>query len=197
MSNLNKNWYYLIAASLMLSACDQVPTMSGKQKLAKAGTAPAVVTALAQAKPMNRADEELKLSKRIAAKKNQSSVAGKKNQSIEAMLPTRNDQYTILFDLNSNKLNTAYKGELITFAEYLNKNPSKKVHVDGFTCELGSAEYNVALGQRRAYAIAKFLESKGVKNKQIVLVSYGKEKPSDPSHNELAWMKNRRVEVFF
>ena len=112
-------------------------------------------------------------------------------------LPNRQDQYTVLFDLNSNGLNDAYKGELVAFAQYLNRNPSQKIHVDGFTCELGSAEYNVALGQRRAYAVSKFLESKGVPSRQIVLVSYGKERPADPAHNEIAYTKNRRVEVFF
>ncbi|MAV28599.1 MAG: hypothetical protein CMF43_02200 [Legionellales bacterium] len=114
-----------------------------------------------------------------------------------AWLPSQQDQYTVLFDLNSNGLNEAYKGELVAFAQYLNKHPNQKVHVDGFTCELGSAEYNVALGQRRAYAISKFLESKGVASRQIILVSYGKERPADPAHNELAYTKNRRVEVFF
>lgn len=190
MMKKSLQWGAVLAACLMLVACSsekkQVSSKQVKQKQ------PAVISAMAQAKALNTDNEEIRLTKSIDAKKKLA-----KKTSFEAMLPTRSDQYTILFDLNSNGLNNAYKGELTSFAEFLRKNPSKKIHVDGFTCELGSAEYNVALGQRRAYAVAKYLESKGVPSNQIVLVSYGKERPADPSHNELAWMKNRRVEVFF
>ena len=197
MLKLNKQWFYLLGAACLLTACSEEVKPGAKQTKAGAKSTPAVITAMAQAKPMRQSDQSLKLANQIAAKKTQKAKLASKGQAIEAVLPTRTDQYTILFDLNSNQLNQAYKGELIAFAEYLNKNPHKEVHVDGFTCELGSAEYNVALGQRRAYAVARFLESKGVNARQIILVSYGKERPTDPSHNELAWMKNRRVEVFF
>mgnify|MGYP001247990497 CR=1 FL=1 len=206
MLKLKSQWYSLIGVACLLTACSEAPNGLGGKKNAKAVSKPSVISAMAQTKPMNRANEELKLANQIAAKKQAQKqlaqtkkVSGneKTRRSIEATLPSRSDQYTILFDLNSNRLNDAYKGELVQFAEYLNKHPEKRVHVDGFTCELGSAEYNVALGQRRAYAVAKYLESKGVKSKQVILVSYGKERPTDPSHNELAWMKNRRVEVFF
>ena len=190
MANCNRNWCYMIGASVLLSACSPAPDSTNKQ--AKAEKTPAVISAMAQAKALNANEEELKLAKRIEVKTRKNKLA-----SIEAALPSKTDQYTILFDINTNKLNEAYKGELIAFAAYLNKNKNAKVHVDGYTCELGSAEYNVALGQRRAQAVANFLESKGVSESQIVLVSYGKERPADPSHNELAWMKNRRVEVFF
>ena len=206
MLKLKTSWYSLVGVACLLSACSEAPNGFGSKKNAKSSAKPSVISAMAQAKPMNRANEEIKLANQIAAKKQAQKqlaqpkkVSGneKTRRAVEATLPSRSDQYTILFDLNSNRLNDAYKGELVQFAEYLNKHPEKRVHVDGFTCELGSAEYNVALGQRRAYAVAKYLESKGVKSKQVVLVSYGKERPTDPSHNELAWMKNRRVEVFF
>ena len=207
MLKFKHKWCSLIAMACLLTACSQVPNMAnGKKNAKQASKTPSVISSMAKAKPMNRSSEELKLANQIAAKKqglNPStkskvvSAKAKASRSVDMMLPSRNDQYTVLFDLNSNRLNDAYKGELVQFAEYLNKHPSKKIHVNGFTCELGSAEYNVALGQRRAYSVAKYLESKGVKSKQIVLVSYGKERPTDPSHNELAWMKNRRVEVFF
>lgn len=189
--NKNLQWSAILAACLMLVACSSEQKQS-KGKVHAKQAQPAVVTAMAQATALKTDNEEVRLTKSIEAKRKLA-----RKTSFEAMLPTRSDQYTILFDLNSNGLNEAYKGELLSFAEYLHKHPEKKIHVDGFTCELGSAEYNVALGQRRAYAVAKYLESKGVPSKQIVLVSYGKERPADPSHNELAWMKNRRVEVFF
>ena len=191
-----KHWGLIIAASVFLSACEQpkpsdVDNFDSEQFQANLYADQGVVAAMAKPSALAEKDDELKLAEQIANKQKQKSVAS------AAWLPTKADHYTVLFDLNSNSLNDAYTGELVSFAQYLNKNPSQKIHVDGYTCELGSAEYNVALGQRRAYAVSKFLESKGVSSQQIVLVSYGKERPIDPSHNEIAWTKNRRVEVFF
>ena len=110
-------------------------------------------------------------------------------------LPTKTDQYTILFDINSNQLNTVYQGELVTLAEHLNKNPEAKIHVDGFTCELGSSEYNVALGQRRAQAVARFLETKGVKKEQIILLLW--KRAAQATHNELVDEKISVSKYFF
>ena len=191
MLKLNKKWYLILGASILLTACQQTEEKNAQdQSISKPDSS--VVAALAEAKTFQQKEaQSVRLSSQIAQKKSA------RNKAFDATLPTLDDRYTMLFDINSNGLNEAYKGELVTFAEYLNKNTAKKIHIDGFTCELGSAEYNVALGQRRAYAVSKFLESKGVNSKQIVLVSYGKERPTDPEHNEVAWMKNRRVEVYF
>ena len=190
MFKIEKRWHFILGVSMLLTACQQENSQVEQQ--ASASSKPSVVTALTEAKAFGQKNEQaLRLANQIKKKKEI------KNGALEVALPSQDDRYTMLFDINSNGLNEAYKGELIAFAGYLNKNPKKKLHIDGFTCELGSAEYNVALGQRRAYSVSKFLESKGVSNDQIVLVSYGKERPADPEHNELAWMKNRRVEVYF
>ena len=189
MYNFHKKCCLIIGLAAFLASCSQ----SSETEEAKMAAAPkqSAISAMAKAKGLNAQNEELKLSNQIAAK------SQSKKTPPTSWLPTSNDQYTVLFDLNSNALNNVYKGELVSFAQYLSKHPEQKIHVDGFTCELGSSEYNVALGQRRAYAVSKFLESKGVDSRQIILVSYGKERPADPAHNEIAWTKNRRVEVFF
>ena len=183
-----RNACTLAAITILLTACGSTDESSDAE-MAQSQKAPGVVSAMAKASGLDINNDTATL----ASPAQQT----KPRKSDGLWLPTKQDHYTVLFDLNSNGLNDAYKGELISFAQFLGRNPDQKIHVDGFTCELGSAEYNVALGQRRAYAVSKFLESKGVRSQQIVLVSYGKERPADPAHNEIAWTKNRRVEVFF
>ena len=71
-------------------------------------------------------------------------------------------------------------------------NPGTRVMIEGNCDERGSIEYNLALGQRRADAAKDFLSTLGVPAAELKTVSYGKEKPVDPAHNEEAWAKNRR-----
>ena len=104
---------------------------------------------------------------------------------------------TYLFPINKSKVDTSYEQELDALSQYLATHPTQKVHLDGFTCELGSSEYNIALGERRAQSLASYLVEHGVRKDQIEIVSYGKEKPVDTHHNEEAWQQNRRVEAYF
>ncbi len=68
-----------------------------------------------------------------------------------------------------------------------------KVRVEGHCDERGTVEYNLVLGQKRADSTKNFLVNLGVDSKLLETVSYGKEQPLDPEHNEAAWAKNRRV----
>lgn len=68
-----------------------------------------------------------------------------------------------------------------------------KLVVEGHCDERGTAEYNLALGQRRADAAAKYLSDLGIEKDRIKTISYGKEMPLDKGHNEEAWAKNRRA----
>ncbi len=77
-------------------------------------------------------------------------------------------------------------------ADWLLNHPSYSVRIEGNCDERGSTEYNLALGQRRANAAAKYLEILGVGRDRIKTISYGEENPVDPRHNEEAWAKNRR-----
>jgi peptidoglycan-associated lipoprotein len=67
-----------------------------------------------------------------------------------------------------------------------------KIQVEGHCDERGTIEYNLALGERRANSAKRYLISLGISGDRISTISYGKEKPLDPSHNEEAWAKNRR-----
>ena len=77
-------------------------------------------------------------------------------------------------------------------AEFLKEHPDYRITIEGHCDERGSEMYNLALGQRRANAVKKFLINLGISSERIDTISYGEERPLDPGHNEEAWAKNRR-----
>jgi len=77
--------------------------------------------------------------------------------------------------------------------DWMKANPNKKVRVEGHCDERGTVEYNLVLGQKRADAAKNYLVNLGVSGAMLETVSYGKERPIDPGHNETAWAKNRRA----
>jgi peptidoglycan-associated lipoprotein len=76
---------------------------------------------------------------------------------------------------------------------WFNANPGKKVKIEGHCDERGTVEYNLVLGQKRADSTKNYLTGLGADGKLLETVSYGKERPLDPAHNEAAWAKNRRA----
>ncbi len=110
----------------------------------------------------------------------------------EAILET-----TILFDFDNSMIRPEFTPILDAHARYLVANPEKSLTVEGHADEKGTPEYNIALGERRAVAVATYLESMGVAASQISVVSYGEEKPVNFEHNEQAWADNRRAELAY
>lgn len=100
----------------------------------------------------------------------------------------------IHFDFDMSAIRPADRDILLKNANYIfaNKNV-KTVKIEGYCDERGTAEYNLALGQRRADEAKKYLTVVGVDKSRMETISYGKEKPVDPRHNEEAWAKNRRA----
>ena len=78
---------------------------------------------------------------------------------------------------------------------WLKKNRDKKIVVEGHCDERGTIEYNLALGQRRAATVKKYVYALGIDSERIYTISYGEEKPVDSEHNEDAWKKNRRAHI--
>jgi peptidoglycan-associated lipoprotein len=78
-------------------------------------------------------------------------------------------------------------------AALLVKFSSTKIQIEGHCDERGTIEYNLALGERRANHAKKYLVSLGIPENRLSTISYGKERPLDPGHNEEAWAKNRRA----
>ncbi|NBO88385.1 MAG: peptidoglycan-associated lipoprotein, partial [Betaproteobacteria bacterium] len=82
-------------------------------------------------------------------------------------------------------------------ARYLRADKNRRVAIEGHADERGGREYNLALGQKRSESVRKALGLLGVADSQLEAVSFGKEKPSDPGHDEAAWAKNRRAEIAY
>jgi len=101
---------------------------------------------------------------------------------------------TAHFDFDSSVVKAADKPKLAKVAAHLKSNPTHAVEVDGHCDERGTEEYNRSLGERRALALREELISLGIDPARIDTVSYGKDRPADPGHDESAWKKNRRGE---
>jgi peptidoglycan-associated lipoprotein len=86
---------------------------------------------------------------------------------------------------------------LYAHANYLQKNPNKRIRIEGHTDERGSREYNIGLGERRAKAISNVFLSKGVGANQFSIVSYGEEKPEIHGSSEQNYQLNRRAVIVY
>lgn len=102
---------------------------------------------------------------------------------------------TIYFDYNSRDLNPEMKQRVDGVAQWIMQNaPGRKVLVEGHCDDRGTTEYNVSLGHDRAASVREELYRAGIPPELVSTVSYGKERPVNPEHNEAAWTKNRRVQ---
>lgn len=101
----------------------------------------------------------------------------------------------VYFDFDSFVVKDEYRNVIEANAKALNANRNKRVSVEGHTDERGGSEYNLALGQKRAEAVAKSLTLLGATTAQVEAVSFGKERPANPGHDEAAWAQNRRAEI--
>ena len=99
---------------------------------------------------------------------------------------------TIYFDFDSYNLSASARASLVKNAESLKKDAVDKVRIEGNCDERGSDEYNLALGERRAKTAMQYLVTMGIPADRLTFISYGKEKPADPGHDDAAWAKNRR-----
>ncbi len=120
--------------------------------------------------------------------------------AITSATPTKGTGYDlagkiVYFDYDSAEIDTAGQGVIGNFGRYLTGSTAAKVRLEGHTDERGSAEYNIALGERRAQTVARELKALGVTDAQLSVISYGKERPVAPGSTEEAYAKNRRVEI--
>lgn len=108
--------------------------------------------------------------------------------------PEKQMQNVFYFDFDKSELKPETKAELDKWANYL-RNRTGIVRLEGNTDPRGTREYNLALGERRAKAVANYLVIQGVPRSQIETISYGEEKPAVQGNNdnEAAWAKDRRV----
>jgi peptidoglycan-associated lipoprotein len=104
---------------------------------------------------------------------------------------------TVYFAFDSSEIAQQYLSVISAHAKYLAAHPNLHIKLEGNTDERGSRAYNMALGERRAQAVAKLLELQGVGPQQLSVISYGEDNPVCLQHDEACWSKNRRVNIVY
>jgi peptidoglycan-associated lipoprotein len=174
-----RTWALLAGSVVFLAACSSTPPVA----MAPAKTPPAPTPAPMTPAPMNT-----------------SSVMAPKVEamSLPAYLDPQNaisTQRSVYFDYDIFAVKPEFARMLEMHGKFLAANPKVSIRVQGNADERGSAEYNLALGQKRADAVLRALKIYGVKDSQMESISFGREKPKAMGHDEAAWSQNRRVDL--
>jgi peptidoglycan-associated lipoprotein len=167
-----------MASALLLGACSSTPVApvaAAPVATAQSATAPAPAPApkLATPVPVSKSD--------LAA-------------YLDPANPLSRDK-SVFFDFDQYSVKPEGQRVLELHGKYLADHSGVKIKVEGNADEQGGAEYNLALGQKRADAVVKVLKIFGVKDAQMEAVSFGKEKPKALGHDEQSRAQNRRVDL--
>lgn len=104
---------------------------------------------------------------------------------------------SVYFEFDSYSVEGQYRPLVETHARYLAANPQQKILIEGNTDARGGAEYNLALGQRRAQAVSNMMTLIGAREVQIETISFGKEKPKAMGDTEADYAENRRADIVY
>jgi peptidoglycan-associated lipoprotein len=137
-------------------------------------------------------EQELKAKEEAARKDLEKSLVAKKEPGIEGTVFESSLLKDIRFDFDKYDIRPQDTEILKENAALLKQYPNVKIQIEGHCDERGTAEYNLALGERRANSTQRYLLSLGISADRLSTISYGEEKPVDPGHTEDAWAKNRR-----
>jgi peptidoglycan-associated lipoprotein len=176
----------IVSLVLALAACAkrQPPVAAPQQPPPNVGTTPQIA-ATPPAAP-RRVDEALPVPAQPAVSDDAAT-----SRSIDDL--NRNSPLKpVFFAVDSADLDELGRSVASANAEVLKKNPSWVITVEGHCDDRGTAEYNLALGERRAIAVKTFLVSLGISPERVRTISYGKEFPFDPGKTEEAFSHNRR-----
>jgi peptidoglycan-associated lipoprotein len=173
----------LVAATLAGACARRQPPASAPAPPPVAATPPAVTTPPAPSTTPQRVDDTLPVPPQP-----EDTIANRSLDDLNRDSPFQ----PVFFGLDSSDLDDSGRRTAQANADLLKKYPTWVVTVEGHADERGTPEYNLALGERRAVAVKTYLVSLGIPPDRIRTVSYGKEFPFDPGHNEEAWAKNRR-----
>jgi peptidoglycan-associated lipoprotein len=175
----------LVLGSLLMGACAkrQTPVAAPTQPPPAITAPPPVTTAAA---PPVRVDDALPVPAQPALADDSAT-----NRTLDDL--NRNSPLKpVFFAVDSAELDESGRATTSANAELLKKNPRWVVTIEGHCDERGTAEYNLALGERRAIAVKTFLVSLGIPPDRVRTISYGKEFPFDPAKTDEAFSKNRR-----
>ena len=175
----------------MLVLCVFLLSMAGCAK--KAVTKDEGLTVAEQKAPAQASAEVQPLAPPPAGDVREQALRQDAAAAAEAKPVTKSEFADIRFAFDKSTIEPEAREILKKLADWLLMNKSSSLAIEGHCDERGTVEYNLALGQRRADAAMKYLMDLGVARARMATISYGKERPLDPGHNEEAWAKNRRA----
>ena len=122
-------------------------------------------------------------------------VVPKAPEKKEELVPRDLSFATIYFDFDKSDIKPEQRDAINRNAQLMSRYNTVRIRIEGHCDERGTEEYNMALGQRRADSVERYLTDYGISSSRITTVSYGEMRPVDSEHNEAAWSKNRRGEI--
>jgi peptidoglycan-associated lipoprotein len=151
------------------------------------------IRAAQEAERLAREAEARRLAEEEAARRRAEEEARRKAEDEARRMAMLN---TIYFDYDKSNIRDDQRASLDENARKLRDyRPEDNILIEGHCDERGTVEYNLALGERRASSVKKYLVSAGIKDARIETISYGKERPVAMGHDESAWWQNRRAEL--
>ncbi len=183
-----KNWA-LLAFFLVIFVAFLAPSCAKKQISTEPVSAEEEARRKAEEEARRRELERQAAIKEESLKEGQLEAEGERILSAKEMFENED----IFFEFDSASLSVDAQDILRRKAEWLRENPGARVIIEGHCDDRGTNEYNLALGDRRAYTAKSFLTDLGINQARLTTVSYGEERPIDSSPTEEAWAQNRRA----
>lgn len=183
----------LLMTAITLSGCSTLKGKSGGEAPDSGTTSSSSTTSpaqpgIGQADPRNGLVAERDTADAEAAR----TAAGRAEKAgLEAA------ERVVRFDFDSAELSAESRDRLRRHATFMAADKGVQARLEGHTDERGTQEYNMALGERRARAVSVYLQSLGVSEDRLDLISYGETKPVADGEDEAAWAENRRVEISY
>jgi peptidoglycan-associated lipoprotein len=184
-----KNFAFLIALAALLGACSSTP-------VAPVTAASPAVNAVRPAAAQAPATGTPNAPAQAGARSVTSPASG--GNVLPAYLDPQNilsKNRSVFFDFDEFIVKGEYRELVERHGNFLASNPQVAIRIEGNTDERGGAEYNLALGQKRAEAVRQALKVFGARDAQMEAVSWGEEKPKASAHDEAAWAENRRADL--
>lgn len=192
----------LVMAAALLGGCPKKPTIVKEEAKAPAAEvkidtkakeeAEAKARAEAEARARAEAEARAKAEAEARAKAEAEARAREEAAKLEAKAKEEFRLEDIHFDLDKYEIKDKDREILSNLADWLSRNKSVKIEIEGHCDEKGTNEYNLALGERRANSTKKYLATLGIDASRIGTISYGEEKPLCTESSEECWLKNRR-----
>jgi peptidoglycan-associated lipoprotein len=184
----HKNWA-LLALVLVIFVGLLAPSCGKKQIKSEPVMSEDEARRRAEEEARKREQERQAAIREEELREDQLRAEGERVQSAREMFENED----ILFEFDSASLSAQAQEILRAKAAWLRENPRARVVIEGHCDERGTNEYNLALGDRRAFSSKAFLVDLGIADSRLTTISYGEERPVDASPTEDAWAKNRRA----